>query len=66
MQEDHEVIVYYNEMVTLWQELDQCYDDEWECPNDSTRHKRKRRKWLELMYFWLNLTKNWMKYEVKS
>ena len=44
MQEDHEVIVYYNEMVTLWQEQDQCYDDEWECPNDSTRHKRKRRK----------------------
>ena len=21
-------------MVTLWQELDQCYEDEWENPND--------------------------------
>ena len=24
-------------MVTLWQELDQCYEDEWENPNDCAR-----------------------------
>ena len=26
-QGDCEVTIYYNEMVTLWQELGQCYDD---------------------------------------
>ena len=27
-QGDREVTAYYNEKVTLWQELDQCYEDE--------------------------------------
>ena len=27
-QGDGEVIVYYNEMATLWQDLDQCYEEE--------------------------------------
>ncbi|RVW73986.1 Retrovirus-related Pol polyprotein from transposon RE1 [Vitis vinifera] len=34
-QGDREVTTYYNQMVTLWQELDLCYEDEWDCPNDS-------------------------------
>ena len=33
-QGDREVTIYYNEMVTLWQELDRCYDDAWENAND--------------------------------
>lgn len=28
-QNDREVTSYYNELVTLWQELDHCYDDVW-------------------------------------
>jgi hypothetical protein len=27
--------------VTLWQELDQCYDDVWENSNHSARHKKR-------------------------
>ncbi|RVW39537.1 Retrovirus-related Pol polyprotein from transposon RE1 [Vitis vinifera] len=40
-QGDREVTTYYNQMVTLWQELDLCYEDEWDCPNDSVRHKKR-------------------------
>lgn len=29
-------------MVSLWQELDQCYNDEWECCVDSVKAKKKR------------------------
>ncbi|KAK2997364.1 hypothetical protein RJ639_025480 [Escallonia herrerae] len=32
--EEREVTVYYNEIVSLWQELDQCYNDEWDCPRN--------------------------------
>ena len=42
-QGDREVTVYYDEMVTLWQELDQCYEDVWENPNDYVRFM----KWEE-------------------
>lgn len=28
-------------MVTLWQELDQCYDDVWENPNNHAPHKKR-------------------------
>ena len=28
-------------MVTLWQELDQCYDDVWENANDLARFKKQ-------------------------
>ena len=46
-QGDCEVTVHYNEMVTLWQELDQCYDDVWENPNDYARHiKREENDWV--------------------
>ncbi|KAK3007413.1 hypothetical protein RJ639_014792 [Escallonia herrerae] len=34
-QGEREVTIYYNEIVSLWQELDQCYNDEWDCPSDS-------------------------------
>ena len=40
-QGDREITVYYNEMVALWQELDQCYDDEWENPNDCARYMKR-------------------------
>ena len=40
-QGDREVTTYYNQMVPLWQELDLCYEDEWDCPNDSVRHRKR-------------------------
>ena len=40
-QREREVTVYYNEMVSLWQELDQCYNDEWDCPTDSVKIMKK-------------------------
>ena len=30
-----DVTTYYNEMVTLWQELNLCYMNEWDYPIDS-------------------------------
>ena len=36
-----DVITYYNDIVTLWQELDLCYDDDWECSADSVKHKKR-------------------------
>ncbi|KZV15766.1 hypothetical protein F511_32247 [Dorcoceras hygrometricum] len=40
-QGENNVIEYYNEMRALWQELDLCYNDDWECKNDSVKyHKR--------------------------
>ncbi|KAK3037954.1 hypothetical protein RJ639_030659 [Escallonia herrerae] len=40
-QGEHEVTIYYNEIVSLWQELDQCYNDEWDCPSDSVKVMKK-------------------------
>ncbi|CAJ2644120.1 unnamed protein product [Trifolium pratense] len=34
-QGDRNVTTYYNEFLTLWQELDLCYDDNWKCAEDS-------------------------------
>ncbi|WJX71431.1 hypothetical protein P8452_55427 [Trifolium repens] len=34
-QDDRNVTAYYNELLTLWQELDLCYDDNWKCAEDS-------------------------------
>ncbi|KAI5409345.1 hypothetical protein KIW84_054954 [Lathyrus oleraceus] len=34
-QGNRSAIAYYNEMLTLWQELDLCYDDNWRCTEDS-------------------------------
>jgi hypothetical protein len=34
-QGDRNVTAYYNELLTLWQELDLCYDDNWKCAEDS-------------------------------
>ncbi|KAI5427181.1 hypothetical protein KIW84_032559 [Lathyrus oleraceus] len=34
-QGDMNVTAYYNELLTLWQELDLCYDDNWRCTKDS-------------------------------
>lgn len=38
-QGEKEVVVYYNIMVSLWQELDQCYNDEEEWAVDSAKAK---------------------------
>ncbi|XP_075515435.1 uncharacterized protein LOC142550082 [Primulina tabacum] len=40
-QNDREVTIYYNEMVALWQELDQHYDDVWESKEDFARQKKR-------------------------
>ncbi|XP_006589216.1 uncharacterized protein [Glycine max] len=40
-QGDKDVTTFYNLMVTLWQELDQYYEDDWENPNDATRFKKR-------------------------
>ncbi|RVW91344.1 hypothetical protein CK203_035396 [Vitis vinifera] len=31
----------YNGMLTLWQELDLCYDYDWDCTSDSARHMKR-------------------------
>nr|KJB60833.1 hypothetical protein B456_009G327600 [Gossypium raimondii] len=40
-QGEKEVTFCYNEMMSLWQELDQCYNDEWECPRDGVKAMKK-------------------------
>ena len=42
-QGNHDVISYYNEMVALQQELDQCYDDTWENANDCVRYMEREK-----------------------
>ena len=42
-QRDKDITTFYNLMVTLWQELDQCYEDDWENPNDATRFKKREK-----------------------
>lgn len=39
---DREVTVCYNEMVTLWQELNQCYEEEWGSPTDSMQYMKSK------------------------
>ena len=39
---DQQVTDYYNEMIALWQELDLCYDEEWDCTKDSATHLRRK------------------------
>lgn len=36
-QGDRDLTTYYNEMLTLWQELDLCYNDQWEQSADSIK-----------------------------
>ena len=38
---DRDVTTYYNEMVTLWQELDLCYEDEWDCSTNNVQYKKR-------------------------
>ena len=44
------VTVYYNEMVAIWQELDQCHDEEWESPADYSRFKTREKNDLVFMF----------------
>ncbi|RDX76604.1 Protein HESO1, partial [Mucuna pruriens] len=39
-QGDH-VTTYYNLMMTLWQKLDQCYEDDWENPRDIAEFRKR-------------------------
>ncbi|RVX00452.1 hypothetical protein CK203_024639 [Vitis vinifera] len=64
-QGDRDVMEYYNGMLTLWQELDLCYDDQWECTSDSARHM-KREENDRVYVFLLDLTKNWTRMLIKS
>lgn len=56
-QNDRNVTTYYNELVTLWQELDQCYDDVWENSNDSAHHM-KREENNRVYMFLVGLNRN--------
>ena len=40
-QGNRDVTTHYNEIVTLWQELDLFYEDEWDCPTDNVRYKKR-------------------------
>ncbi|XP_024038874.1 uncharacterized protein LOC127898956 [Citrus sinensis] len=39
-QGNREVTTYYNELLILWQKLDLCYDEQWDCSSDSVRYKK--------------------------
>ena len=41
-QGDRDLTTYYNEMLTIWQELDHCYDDKWDCSNENVQLLLKR------------------------
>lgn len=43
--------IYYNEMVFLWQELDQCYNDGCDCPKDSVNAMKREEN--ERVYLFL-------------
>ena len=53
-----EVTIYYNEMVTLWQELDQCYDDVWENANDLARFKKREENDRVYMFLLAGVNRN--------
>ncbi|KAI5422143.1 hypothetical protein KIW84_045559 [Lathyrus oleraceus] len=36
------VTAYYNEILTLWQDLDLCYDDNWRCTKDSVLYFKRQ------------------------
>ena len=40
-QGERTVTEYYNEMKALWQKLDLCHEEEWDCPTDSVRHMKR-------------------------
>ena len=40
-QGDQEVTTYFNAMLDLWQELDQCYNDGYENPRDLARFQKR-------------------------
>lgn len=40
-QGDREVTEYYMEMVALWQELDLSTEEDWDCPGDCVRYRKK-------------------------
>ena len=35
------MIIYYNEIMTLWQELDLYYDEKWDCPSDNMKYMKQ-------------------------
>lgn len=57
-QGEKEVINYFMEMTTLWQELHLNFDNEWECSSNSACYKKKLE--TESSRFLLGLTTTWM------
>ena len=52
-------------MVTLWQELDQCYDDVWDNPNDCARHmKKEENDWVYMFLTSINHNLNEIKEQI--
>lgn len=41
-QADRDLTTYYNKMLTLWQELDHYYDDQWDCFKEGVQLLLKR------------------------
>lgn len=39
-QREREIVNYYMEMMSLWQELDLSVEEEWDCAGDSVRYKK--------------------------
>ncbi|KZV06757.1 hypothetical protein F511_45762, partial [Dorcoceras hygrometricum] len=64
-QGEKSVIEYYNEMRALWQELDLCYEDDWECKNDSVKY-HKRMEIDRVFVFLAGLNREWMKFGAES
>ena len=40
-QGETDIATFYKNMLALWQELDHCYNDEWENPKDLARFKKQ-------------------------
>ncbi|KAI5398302.1 hypothetical protein KIW84_063908 [Lathyrus oleraceus] len=50
-QGDRSVTAYYNELLTLWQELDLCYDDNWRCTEDNVLFLKRQENDRVFMFF---------------
>ncbi|KAI5389351.1 hypothetical protein KIW84_074846 [Lathyrus oleraceus] len=49
-QGDRSVTAYCNELLTLWQELDLCYDDNWRCTEDNILFLKRQENDCVLMF----------------
>ncbi|KAI5412874.1 hypothetical protein KIW84_057482 [Lathyrus oleraceus] len=49
-QGDRSGTAYYNEMLTLWKELDLCYNDNWRCIEDSVLFLKRQENYCVFMF----------------